>query len=316
VQRGIVARDRCRSVAAGACAVLLAALFTCPPALAQDTAARPPDTDRTLPVARGARLTVDNYAGQVTIRAWSRDEVRVQARHMPRTRITMTSGPRGLAVSASGMRGPASAVEYEISIPAWMPVDVDCTYATIAVAGTESDVTAETVRGDIHITGGTVVSADAVDGDVLIEASTGRVAASSVNRGIRIVGASGDIAAETTNGPIVLSGITSETVDAGAVNGALLYDGTPSPRGRYRLSTHNGPIEVALPEGVGAVFTLRTYRGSLASDLALEGGGDPGRGRRVAYTLGGGGAEFDLESFGGRVHVRRSGGAAATDSRD
>lgn len=268
---------------------------------------RAPNTDQTVPVARGAHLTVDNFAGEVVIRAWGRDAVRVQAKHMPRTQVSVETTPSGVAISASGMRGPASAVDYEISVPAWMPVKVDGTYAFITVEGTESEIAAETVRGDIRIKGGLTISAETIDGSIVIEGAKGRITASSVNQGIRITGASGDIAAETTKSSIVLTGISSETVDVGSVNGSLTYDGTPAPQGRYRFSTHNGRIAVAVPETAGAVFNVRTYHGSMQTNLPLQGGGDVSRGRRGVFTLGGGGAEFDLESFGGTIHIRRRG---------
>ncbi len=282
---------------------------------------RAPDTDQTVPVSRGARLTVHDFAGEVVIRAWGRDAVRVRAKHMPRTQVSVETTPGGVAVSASGMRGPASAVDYEISAPVWMAVQVDGTYAFITVEGTEGEIAAETVRGDIHIKGGAVaVSAKTIDGKILIEGAKGRITASSVQQGIRIAGASADIAAETTNGPIVLTGNSSGTVDVGSVNGSLSYDGTPTPQGRYRFSTHNGRIAVAVPESAGAVFNVRTYHGSMETNLPLQGGGDVRRGRRGTFTLGAGGAEFDLESFGGTIHIRRTGtlstGAAKEQSRN
>jgi DUF4097 and DUF4098 domain-containing protein YvlB len=189
-----------------------------------------------------------------------------------------------------------------------MPVKVDGTYAFITVEGTESEIAAETVRGDIRIKGGAgTISAETIDGSILIENAKGRITASSVNQEIRINNASGDIAAETTASSIVLTGISSETVDVGSVNGSLTYDGTPARQGRYRFSTHNGRISIAVPEAAGAVFNVRTYHGSMQTNLPLQGGGDVSRGRRGVFRLGGGGAEFDLESFAGTIHIRRTG---------
>jgi hypothetical protein len=91
------------------------------------------------------------------------------------------------------------------------------------------------------------------------------------------------------------------------VNGTITYEGTPVPRGRYRFSTHNGNIVVAVPETSSAAFTVRTYNGRVSTNLPLQGSGDPQRGRRTTYTLGGGGAEFELESFGGTIDLKRPG---------
>ena len=42
---------------------------------------RPPDTDETVAVSKGARLSVNSFAGEVQIRGWDSDSVRVQAYH-------------------------------------------------------------------------------------------------------------------------------------------------------------------------------------------------------------------------------------------
>ncbi|MGH9372816.1 MAG: DUF4097 family beta strand repeat-containing protein [Vicinamibacterales bacterium] len=289
-------------------AALIAALGATPAAAQGGPDARAPQTDQTVPVARGARLTVDNFAGDVVIRAWERDAIRVQARHASRTRVSVRTSPTGIGITASGLQGPASAVDYEINVPVWIPIKVDGTYAFISVEGTESEVGAETVRGDIRIKGGAgLVSGKSIEGKVVVSGAKGRVTVSSVNQGVTITGATGDIVAETTNGAIMLSGIESEHADVGSVNGSITYDGTPAPHGRYRFSTHNGNIIVALPENSSAAFSVRTYNGNMSTNLPLQGSGDARRGRRVTYTLGAGSAEFELESFGGTIRLNRTG---------
>ena len=41
----------------------------------------PPRTDETIPVQRGTRLSIDNFAGEVIIHTWDKDSVHVVARH-------------------------------------------------------------------------------------------------------------------------------------------------------------------------------------------------------------------------------------------
>ena len=138
-------------------AALVAALGTAPPqAQAQSGGTearrmRAPDTDETVNVTRGTRLSVDAFAGEVIVRGWARDALRVQARHNSRTKVTIRPSGSLVAVSASGSPG---SVDYEINVPTWMPVKVEGTYIYISVEGTQADVAAETVRGDISIKGG------------------------------------------------------------------------------------------------------------------------------------------------------------------
>lgn len=269
---------------------------------------RPPDTDETVAVSRGARLSVSNFAGEVFVHSWDRDSVRVQARHNSRARVAIRPTNTGLTVSSSGSPG---SVDYDITVPAWMPVKIEGTYIYIAVEGTQADVSAETVRGDISIKGGTsFVTAKSVEGEVILEGVRGKVNASSVNQGVTVNGAAGEVAAETVNGHITLNNIESASVDAGSVNGNIKYDGVAAPNGRYRFSTHNGSISVGVPESASAAFSVRTYNGSVRTDLTLQGGGDIRRGQRAIYTLGSGSAEFEVESFGGTIQLRRRGSDA------
>jgi DUF4097 and DUF4098 domain-containing protein YvlB len=278
------------------------------PLFAQNAPSRPPQTDQTVAVTKGVRLSLDNFAGEVVIRGWDRDSVRVQARHASGTRVSVRTTSAGVVIAASGSQGPAGSVDYEINVPVWMPVKIDGTYAFVSVEGTQSEVAVETIRGDVTIKGGgTSVSASSVEGVVSIEGARGRINANAVNQGVTINGASGDILAESINGSIAMTKIESENVDASSVNGNIRYEGTPAARGKYRFTTHNGNILAAVPETASAAFTVRTYNGTMNTNLPLQGEGDVRKGRRVVYTLGSGGADFELESFGGTIQIRRPG---------
>ena len=143
----------------------------------------------------------------------------------------------------------------------------------------------------------------------------GRVSASSVNQGVTIAGAAGDVVAETVNGHVTLTNVNATSVDVDSVNGNIRYEGTAAASGRYRFTTHNGSIVVAVPESANATFLVRTYNGTVNATLPVKGGGDVERGRRVIYTLGSGSAEFELESFGGTIHLRKPGAPATTSGK-
>jgi DUF4097 and DUF4098 domain-containing protein YvlB len=288
-----------------ATALILVSTAAASPALAQ----RAPDTDRTLDVTRGARLNVDNFAGEVVIRTWDRDALHVVARHSSRSKVNIRSTPAAVTVSSSSAAGVGS-IDYEITAPVWMPVKVDGTYNFVSIEGAQAEVSAATVRGDIIVKGGTgFVTARSIEGEVIVEDARGRISVNSVNERIRITGSSGDIVAETTNGDILMTGVEAKSVEAGTVNGNLTFQGSVND-GRYRFTTHNGNITLTVPETANATFSVRTYNGSVRTDLALQGGGDIRRGQRAIYTLGSGSAEFEVESFGGTIQLRRRGSDA------
>jgi hypothetical protein len=286
-------------------ALLVGALTVAAPP-SQGPAPRAPQTDQTVQVASGARLDVRNFAGEVVVRAWDKDAVRVQARHTPRTIVSIATPASGVVVTASEAGG---SVDYEISAPAWMPIRVEGTYNYIAIDGSQADVSAENVRGDILIRNTTgTVTARTIEGLIIVEGGRGKMNLGAVNEGIRITGTAGEIVADTTNGDVTLTAIESPRVEVSTVNGDVTYDGPLLDRGTYRFASHNGDITMTLAETVSATFTVRSYEGGdFRSALPLKGPPkeDVRQGRRNSYTIGTGGAQVEIETFGGDIRLRR-----------
>ena len=297
-------------------AAFLAALAAAAPLAAQERqTARKPDTDRTVPVSRGSRLVITNDMGEVVIRTWDRDSMRLQASHAARTTIDVQTNANIVNVRAR-TSGPSRAVDYEITVPSWLPVRATGVGAYIGIEGVQNEVSAETVRGDIVIRGGAgTITAKTIQGEIIIENAKGRVNANSVNEAIRVSGAADEITAETTNGDIVLTKVDARLLDAASVNGDVLYDGTMSRGAQLKFVTHNGDITMVVPEDTAATFTVRTYNGDFQSNLPTKAVGEIRRGRRATYALGSGGADVDIESFGGTIRLRKTGTAPRATPR-
>jgi DUF4097 and DUF4098 domain-containing protein YvlB len=277
-----------------------------------------PLTDETVPVQRGSRLSINNFAGEVIIHTWNNDSVHVVARHQARTKVNIRNPGTALSISASGTMGPQGSVDYDITAPAWMPIKVEGTYNFVTMDGVQGEVFANTVRGDIVIKGGTgIITAKSVEGEVQVEGARGKVNVSSVNEKIKITDTSGEITADSVNGGITMTGIDSKSVDASTINGNIVFEGKLADGGHYSFDTHNGDLSLGVPENANATFTIRTYQGSFSTDLPLDGvsRADIQRGRRVTTTLGNGSADVSLETFGGSIRVRR-GTAARPRGRD
>jgi len=274
-------------------------------------------TDESVDVTRGTRFRLESLYGAVTVRGWDKDVVRVQARHAPGERVQVRRGRSVVSVTDESDRGPSGRVAYEVDLPRWMPVSIELTFDSITIDGIESEVAAETVRGQISIKGGRgTVRAESVEGHVSVEGAKARVEASSVNDFIRIDGVTGEVSAETTNGSITMSRMQSGTIEASSVNGSISYDGAIADDGQYTVSTHNGDILIAIPERSNVSLGVRTYNGPFNSDLAVKGTAPSRRGGRATYVLGSGSAQMDLESFGGSIKVRNSATAERGTRRD
>jgi DUF4097 and DUF4098 domain-containing protein YvlB len=274
-------------------------------------------TDQTVNVAKGTKLSVNNFAGDVILKTWDKDAVRVEVNHSDRETVDIRPGDQSLSIRSRSVRGgPSRSLDYTISVPTWMAVSVTGTYADVKADGLGGDVAVETTHGDITIRGGSgFISLKSVQGEIVVEKAKGRIEVRAVNEGIRLADISGDLSAESTNGSITLDRIDSANVDLYTVNGNISYDGPIKDKGLYRLTTHNGLIAMPVPERANITLSARTYNGSIRSTFQLPGDNSERRGKRVSLTIGNGSAHVELESFGGTIALRRPGEARPETER-
>src|SRR5438128_12696433 len=175
------------------------------PRAARAALARAQRSDRTGPVRPAARLEINNVGGEIAVKTWSRNAVRVVAEHSSRDRISVDASDQLVRVKTeAGRRGP-SQIDYAVTVPAWMALNLSGVYTDIKVDGAQNEITAETVQGEISVLGGAGnVSLKSVMGAVTLEKARGRIDLSSVNEEIRATEVSGDITAETVNGGVAL----------------------------------------------------------------------------------------------------------------
>ncbi|MGH9347692.1 MAG: DUF4097 family beta strand repeat-containing protein [Vicinamibacterales bacterium] len=268
-------------------------------------------------MTKGMRLSVNNFAGSIAVRTWDRDVVRVEAEHSSRNRIDIRPTEAVLRVGASSERGPSRSVDFMITAPHWMPVTLNGTYVDIDLEGIQGEVAAETVGGDVRLRGGSgIVKLKSVEGIIEVEGSKGRILLNTVNEGVFVKDAAGEITAETVNGDVVLERIDSSTVDVATVNGDVTYDGSIRDGGTYRFVTHNGDVELRVPDQINASVFVRTYRGDFDSHFQVQVPQQTSspeddrdrrrrdrRNRRFNFTLGSGAARVELESFGGDISL-------------
>jgi DUF4097 and DUF4098 domain-containing protein YvlB len=272
--------------------------------------------DSTVPVERGQRLEVGSYAGDITVKTWTRNAVRVQAEPGGRTTVEIDRSATSVTVRTQGRRGPPSLVDLQITAPTWMALDLSGVNTDISVVGARGPVSVETVQGQVDVEGGAgLVSLQSVQGSVSLSGAKGRLEVNSVNEDVVVRGSSGEVTAETVNGDITLSRVDATSVMANSVNGELEYDGTIRNSGRYAFSTHNGDITVTVPEGSNAAVSVATFNGEFASEFPVT-LTETRKGKRFSFTLGTGSAQMTLESFQGTIELVRPGSPRGARDRD
>ena len=268
-----------------------------------------PKTDQTLDVAKGTRLVLTNNAGEVIVRSWDRDQVRIQASHSEREKIDAQTTDATLRVRSRGARGPSSLVDYQVTVPRWMAVNLTGTYLEATIEGTAAEVTVETVHGGVRVVGGSgAISVKSIMGTISVEKASGRVQATTVNESIRMANVTGDMTAETTNGDIVITNAQSSSLEASTVNGDVTFNGAIRDSGAYRLTTHGGDIRVGLGGANNATVFVRTFQGDFHADFPVqlpEGQSARSGSKRFNFTLGSGSARLELQSFNGDIVLAR-----------
>lgn len=272
--------------------------------------------DTTVPAQQGQRLVVDSYGGEIDVKTWPRNAVRVQADPSPRTSVGITSAGGAVSVRTEGRRGPPSAVDLRITVPAWMGLDLSGVYTDVTVAGTRGPITVETVQGEVDVTGGEgLLSLSSVQGSVKLKGAKGRINVHSVNEDVRVSDASGEIVAETVNGEIVLERVDATSLEATTINGDVGYDGPIRNGGRYTLSSHNGDVTLAAAESASASVAVSTFNGEFESEFPVT-LTETRKGKRFSFRLGSGSAQVSLESFQGTVRLVRPGQLRRSEEAD
>lgn len=266
-----------------------------------------PRTDQTVDVAKGTRLVLSSHAGEVVVHAWDRDAVRVQANHGTRDRVDVQASEGALRVRTRSSRGPGGPVDYTLTVPKWMPLNLSGTYLAATIDGTAADVNVETVGGDLTLKGGSgAVSLRSIEGEIKVDGASGKLNASTVNDSITLVNVSGDVVAETVNGDVAVTASKASSLEVSTVNGDVRFEGPIADKGTYRVNTHQGDIHVSLGAQANATVFVRTFRGDFSSDFPITlPKEERDSNKRFNFTLGSGSARVELQSFQGDIHVAK-----------
>jgi hypothetical protein len=263
------------------------------------------------------RLDVRLFGGEIVVRAWDRDAVRIRATHFSTDTIDAKAEGQAITVRARSRAGRAHAIDFQIDVPAWMAVSLSGTYLDARVEGTRAGVTAETVRGNVLVRGGEGnLRLKSVEGEVVLEGAKGRAELSAVNDIVRVTGFEGDLLVDTVTGSVKIEGVNARSATVSTVDGDIAWDAPLAPAGRYELATHDGDIDVTLPDASSASVGVRAFEGHVRSTFPVklpEGGAAR---KRFTFTLGSGGPQLELETFTGTISLRRRAQQAVRSGRE
>jgi DUF4097 and DUF4098 domain-containing protein YvlB len=267
-------------------------------ALAADTR-----TEARLDIAPGGTVSVLNSAGSVNVHSGGGRQVTVVALfHSTKIAIDRYITPDKRRVEISTYAKPdqkptaeEARVDFDIMVPEGVSVFVNTATAPITVEGVS--------RGTISLSSdtGQIGVRNAAKAHVHIRSVTAPVTLSTV---------SGDHVEITTAGGLVqLTNVSGSLVNIGTTSGNISYQGDCSGGGAYTLTTHSGAIEVTLPETASFDLSARSVTGIVQNDFPLQHKGHAPLitklGRSFAGTSLSGSSSLELQSFSGRIRVKK-----------
>ena len=245
---------------------------------------------KTYPFQAGGELSLENVNGAVTITAWDRDEVRLEAEKIVKAgdEATAKQAMEKLQVFVDPKPG-------RLTIETRMPKRDDGVISWLA--GRSVDMRVEyrlQVPRDLKL------RVENVNGRVTTLGVGGELGITTVNGGVDVAEARGTLRAVTTNGGVKIAR-TSARIEAQSVNGGVDLD-LDQVADDVSVSTTNGGITLRLPASAAVTIDASAVNGGVETDLAVATEGKQSR-KRLKGTVNGGGAQVEASTVNGGVRI-------------
>ena len=286
-------------------ALVLATVLAGPAWLAAQT-----PVDQKRPAAPDVKVTIENMSGSVKVTGWDRPEVQVKGTIGDGGELAFDGSEGSLAIEVEAEHGNPMGIksDLEVLVPAGSSVSIEGFQATISVAGVTGSVSAETVNGSLTQSGAAKsVDLQSVNGAIDVTKPSGRVKAEAVNGPVTVRDASGEIEASTVNGKLLVTGGSFDRATFETVAGGIRFEAGLSARATMNVESVSGPVDLLLPAGLGAEFSVSTFSGDITNDLgpAAQKSSKWTPEKELSFTTGSGGARITVETLSGAVHIRK-----------
>ena len=299
-------------------ALIIAGLLTAPTLFSSALAATPINETRAL-AARG-HLSVENLKGSIEVRAWDRNEVKIEgslgqgvekleilgdAQHLSVKVKYPKSGGLGF-FSGSDKSEPS---ELRLMVPLQADLEIDAVSADIDVSGMASgELSIDSVSGNINVVGAPrEATIDSVSGDLKLILNSSNVSTESVSGDVDLRGRlDGEVHVESVSGDIDVAGhqssvnkLTGTTVSGDIRIGTALASG-----GRIDLDSVSGNLTLRLPSNLSAEVRGESFSGDLRAPDAQIIRPKHGPGSSFEHRYGNGDGDITIQSFSGDATLR------------
>lgn len=185
-------------------------------------------------------------------------------------------------------------VDYDVTVPAGVSVNVSTTSAPITAEGLNGDIGFSSETGQITIT-------NALKSHVRVRSMAAPISLKDVTLSY--------VDIQSAGGGVQLNNVTGQRISVGTTSGNIEYHGDCSGGGDYILTTHSGAIDVTLPPTASVDLSARSTTGTVENAFPLQQKSHnsfvPMQGRSFAGTSNSGSSSVELQSFSGKIRVKK-----------
>lgn len=297
--------------------------------------------EKTESLARDGKVEIRNLSGNVEVKTWNRNEVKIDAQKISRASSMNKAKENAAKVQIEvrredgvleietkyprpSIRNLNVSVNYIVTIPSQAAVDARTASGDVTLASIGGKAAAETKSGDVTVMGAkNGAKAETMSGDVkvvdiengvLCKTASGTVEAKNISGNAdlncvsgNVIGENirGDVEADTVSGSVKLMDISGADVVKGkTMSGSTIYMGEINPNGRYSLSAHSGRVEMTIPSNSAFDLEASTFSGVVKSEFDIMVSGKLSK-KKISGSVNGGGADVSLKTFSGNIYLKK-----------
>jgi hypothetical protein len=296
---------------------------------------------KTESLARDGKVEIRNVSGNVEVKTWDRDEVKIDAlktskassmekakENASKVKIEVTRENGVLKIGTiypkPSIKNLSVSVNYKVMIPSQAAINARSISGDVRLEKIGGKAAAETKSGDVTVVGAqNGANAETVSGNVKVEdvqngvyckTASGNVDAKNITGNADLNCVSGDVTAEnirgaveadTVSGNVKLMDISNADVVKGkTMSGNTVYQGDIISNGRYSLEAHSGTVEMTIPFGSAFDLTASTFSGNIKTEFEVMMSGTLSK-KKISGSVNGGGADVMLKTFSGNVYLKK-----------
>ena len=277
------------------------------------------DVDKTLDWIPDGDLEVSITSGQLEIRGWNKDQVKLTGDFSgDDDRLVFKRSGKNIKLELrdenSGWwgRGSHSNVDFVMFAPFNSDLEIDGTSLRIEVAKISGNLDINSISGSVSIDGDTKGSGDiradieTVSGDIDIENASGMIRLRTVSGDINTDVAASTFDAKSVSGDIEGAIGATEYASLLSVSGDIDVELRLKTDGRIEGQTVSGNLELKFNDRVNADFELNTGPGGNISNRVSDDKPDDNNrwGQELNFTINDGDGSVNLETMSGTIKLR------------